>query len=98
MKDEMRKQSIDYASIDRNDPATVEDADKIEIDVKGVPLTKTTAFRNLIAERFSASGRSRRELHRLPSEYAALRAGHAEARHGGAFHCRPSATASTSLG
>ncbi len=53
MKDEMRKQSIDYAAIDRNDPATVEDADKIEIDVKGVPPTKTTAFRNLISERFT---------------------------------------------
>ncbi|HVN04653.1 MAG TPA: protein translocase subunit SecD [Bryobacteraceae bacterium] len=52
MKDEMRKQNVDYASIDRNDPATVEDADKIEIDVKGVPATKTTAFRNLISERF----------------------------------------------
>src|ERR1700690_3034515 len=30
MKDEMRKQSVDYAGIDRNDPAAVEDADKIE--------------------------------------------------------------------
>src|ERR1017187_7662169 len=50
-KEEMRKQSVDYASIDRNDPATVEDADKIEIDVKGV--TKTTAFRTLISERFN---------------------------------------------
>jgi preprotein translocase subunit SecD len=53
MKDEMRKQSIDYASIDRNDPNSVEDADKIEIDVKGVPPAKTTAFRNLINDRFS---------------------------------------------
>src|ERR1039457_3008293 len=53
MKEEMRKQSLDYASIDRNDPATVEDADKIEIDVKGIPPTKTTAFRNLISERFT---------------------------------------------
>src|SRR5450755_4038116 len=53
IKEEMRKQSIDYAAIDRNDPTTVEDADKIEIDVKGVPATKTTAFRNLISERFN---------------------------------------------
>jgi preprotein translocase subunit SecD len=53
MKEEMRKQSLDYASIDRNDPATVEDADKIEIDVKGIPPAKTTAFRNLISERFT---------------------------------------------
>jgi preprotein translocase subunit SecD len=53
MKENMRKQSIDYTSIDRNDPATVEDADKIEIDVKGVPQTKTTAFRTMVAELFN---------------------------------------------
>src|ERR1022692_2190965 len=52
MKEEMRKQSIDYTALDRNDPATIDDADKIQIDVKGVPATKTTAFRNLITERF----------------------------------------------
>ncbi len=53
MKEELRKQSIDYASIERNDPTTVEDADKIEIDVKGVPPAKTTAFRSLVSERFA---------------------------------------------
>jgi preprotein translocase subunit SecD len=52
MKEEMRKQNIDYAGIDRNDPTTVEDADKVEISVKGVPVGKTTAFRNLVSERF----------------------------------------------
>ena len=52
MKDEMRKQNVDYASLDRNDPTTVEDADKVEITVKGVPAAKTTAFRNLVTERF----------------------------------------------
>ncbi|MGA2133313.1 MAG: protein translocase subunit SecD [Bryobacteraceae bacterium] len=52
MKDELHKQSIDFTDISHNDPATVDDADKIEIDVKGVPATKTTAFRNLIADRF----------------------------------------------
>src|ERR1022692_2160053 len=31
----------------------VQDADKIEIDVKGVLATKTTAFRSLIAESFN---------------------------------------------
>jgi preprotein translocase subunit SecD len=53
LKDEMRKASIDYTAIDRNDPGSVEDADKIEIVVKGVPALKTTAFRNLISERFN---------------------------------------------
>ncbi len=53
MKDEMHKQGIDFTDISRNDPATVDDADKIEIDVKGIPVTKTTAFRSLVADRFS---------------------------------------------
>src|SRR5271165_6516712 len=35
MKDSMRQLGIDYASVDRNDPTRIEDADKIEIDVKG---------------------------------------------------------------
>jgi preprotein translocase subunit SecD len=53
MKEELRKQNIDYASMDRNDPTRVEDADKVEITVKGVPATKSSAFRSLINERFS---------------------------------------------
>jgi len=54
MKEEMRKEGVDYSSIDRNDPTTVEDADKIEIDVKGVPPAKTTVFRNLVAEHLAS--------------------------------------------
>src|SRR5207248_2607075 len=53
MKEELRKQNIDYTSMDRNDPNRVEDADKVEISIKGVPSTKSSAFRSLIGERFS---------------------------------------------
>jgi len=53
MKEEMSKQHVDYTSIMRNDPATVEQADSIQIDVKGVPATKSADFRRLIADRFS---------------------------------------------
>ena len=60
MKDEMRKQSIDYAAIDRNDPATVEDADKIEITVKGVPLAKTSCVPQPDLGALSRHGFSRR--------------------------------------
>ncbi len=52
MKDEMHKQGIDYTDLLRNDPATVDEANNIEIDVKGVPAIKTTAFRNLVSEHF----------------------------------------------
>src|SRR5579871_3043966 len=52
MKDEFRKDNIDFTAIDRNDPNKLEDADKIEIDVKGVPVTKSAAFRSTTAEQF----------------------------------------------
>lgn len=50
LKDEMKKQNIDFTSIERNDPNRLEDAAKIEIDIKGVPVAKTSAFRALVTE------------------------------------------------
>src|SRR5262245_19240167 len=54
LKEELKsnKDGIDYASIDRNDPMRIEDADTIQINVKGVPSQKTSAFRTLVSERF----------------------------------------------
>ena len=52
MKEEFKKDNIDYAGIDRNDPNTLEDADKIQIDVKGVTAAKSAAFRSAVAETF----------------------------------------------
>lgn len=54
MKEEMRKQGVDYTSIDRNDPARIEDADTIQINIKGIPAAKTSAFRNMVSDRFAA--------------------------------------------
>jgi preprotein translocase subunit SecD len=53
MKEDLRKQSIDYASLDRNEPTRVDDADKVEIAIKGIPATKSSAFRSLINERYA---------------------------------------------
>jgi preprotein translocase subunit SecD len=52
MKDEMRKAGIDYSSIDRNDPTTVDQADTIQINVKGVPAVKSGDFRAIVNDRF----------------------------------------------
>src|SRR5512138_64369 len=41
MKDEFKKAGVDYSSIDRNDPQTLQQADSIAIDIKGVPGTKS---------------------------------------------------------
>ncbi|MBI2679815.1 MAG: protein translocase subunit SecD [Candidatus Solibacter usitatus] len=53
MKEEMRKQSIDFASLESNEPASIETADTIQITVKGIPAQKTTAFRSMVADRFA---------------------------------------------
>jgi len=53
MKDELRKDNIEYNAIDRNDPNRLEDADKIEIDVKGVPVAKSSTFRSAAGETFA---------------------------------------------
>lgn len=53
LKDEMRKASIDYASIDRNDPQTIADAGTVQINIKGVPSDKAGTLRNLITDRFN---------------------------------------------
>src|SRR5215831_17648419 len=52
LKEELKKGNINYEGIDRNDPQTVDTADTIEIHVKGVPSTSSSAFRNVINDRF----------------------------------------------
>ena len=47
LKEELAKANIDYAGVDRNDPQRIEDADTIQINIKGVAAQKTSAFRSL---------------------------------------------------
>jgi len=50
LKEELAKQSIPYQSIAHNDPQTLADADKIAIEVHGIPAEKSQLFRNIVAE------------------------------------------------
>jgi len=52
LKEDLKKQNIQWAGMDRNDPQTVADADKIDIAIKGIPSTQTSEFRNIVSERF----------------------------------------------
>jgi protein-export membrane protein SecD len=52
LREELKKANINYEALDRNDPQTVDTADTIEIHVKGVPSTSSSAFRNLVNDRF----------------------------------------------
>jgi preprotein translocase subunit SecD len=50
LKVDAGKQGIVIASTDRNDPQTIEQADTIQINVHGVPVVKSSAFRALASE------------------------------------------------
>jgi preprotein translocase subunit SecD len=54
MKEELKKENITWTDMTDSDvrPDHVEDADNVTITVKGIPATMTSAFRNVIADRF----------------------------------------------
>jgi len=53
LKEDMRKQNITWVSMDRNEPQDIKDANNVEISVKGVPATQSSAFRSLVSDRYS---------------------------------------------
>jgi len=54
LRQELQKDSIPTSTdLTRNDPMTLNDANKIEIDVKGIPSDKSSAFRNVVNDQFS---------------------------------------------
>ena len=78
LKDDLKKQSIAWMSMDRNDPQRPEDADNVEISIKGVMASQTSAFRNLIAERYgdwvqTAQNATDYTLRMKPSDLVALK-------------------------
>ena len=54
LKPELQKGNINYTSIESNEPATVADADSIQIVIKGVPASTSSGIRNLVNDRFPA--------------------------------------------
>lgn len=52
LKEDLRKASVDYAAITRNDPQTVAQTDSIQINIQGVPSAKTGDLRALIADKY----------------------------------------------
>jgi preprotein translocase subunit SecD len=53
LKDDLKKQNISWADMGRNDPSTVQETDGIQVTIKGIPATQTSAFRNLVNERYT---------------------------------------------
>src|SRR5579872_1263788 len=47
LKDELNKASVTFVEMTSTTPATIADAAKIEIDIKGVPATQAGTFRQI---------------------------------------------------
>ena len=53
LKEALRKDNINFSGMDRNDPQTIKDADSIQVNVHGIDEPKSSAFRNMVAERYN---------------------------------------------
>ncbi len=53
LKDQLGAKNITYVEMSRNEPPTIQSADTIQIDVKGVPSTSAGDFRGLVNDNFS---------------------------------------------
>ena len=53
LKDQLAAKGIMYVEMSRNEPPTIQSADTIQIDVKGVPSTSAGDFRQLVNDNFS---------------------------------------------
>ena len=52
LQDELRKQNIESGPITDTEPKRLEDADKVQVDIKGIPLAKGSAFRAIVNDQF----------------------------------------------
>ncbi len=52
LKEEFKKANIEYGGMDRNDPQRIEDADSIQINIKGVPVQRSGDLRGIVSDRF----------------------------------------------
>jgi preprotein translocase subunit SecD len=55
LRDELSKQGIAFGEASHTDPQSINDADKIQIDIKGVPATQAGTFRQIVTENFGGA-------------------------------------------
>src|SRR5258708_20046766 len=53
IKEELRKAGIPFASMENNEPDSIDTADTIQITIKGIPADKSPAFRSIVSDRFT---------------------------------------------
>jgi preprotein translocase subunit SecD len=78
LKEDLKRVDIDYAGMEHNEPMRIEDADSIQINIKGVPAQKSSAFRGLVSDHYpqwilTAVNSSDYRMNLRPSELLALK-------------------------
>jgi len=78
LKEELRKAGIPFASMENNEPASIDTADTIQITIKGIPADKSSAFRSIVSDRFAtwiitAVNSTDYRLNMRPSELLSLK-------------------------
>ena len=53
LREALAKANVPFNSMDRNQPASLDEADQIQINIRGVPLDSTAAFREVVNTNFS---------------------------------------------
>lgn len=51
LKDELNKAGIQYASIDNTEPKSIDTADQVRINIKGIPPEKAGTFRQILTDK-----------------------------------------------
>jgi preprotein translocase subunit SecD len=78
LKEDLKRADIDYAGMEHNEPMRIEDADSIQINIKGVPAQKSSAFRGLVSDHYpqwilTPASSSDYRMNLRPSELLALK-------------------------
>src|SRR5258708_21871158 len=78
IKEELRKAGIPFASMENNEPDSIDTADTIQITIKGIPADKSSAFRSIVSDRFAtwiitAVNSTDYRLNMRPSELLSLK-------------------------
>ncbi|MGJ5818660.1 protein translocase subunit SecD [Paludibaculum fermentans] len=50
LNERLQKEQVPYGSIERNDPASIETAESIQVDVRGVPAERAGDFRRVVTD------------------------------------------------
>ncbi len=53
LKEDFRKQNITYTEMTANNPQTVEQADSVQVDIKGVSNTQANAVRSIVGDKYT---------------------------------------------